>query len=49
MAAHKVIIEKNMKIFISYKAYKNEPPELITKPQGIKVLELSCAILIDKQ
>ena len=33
--------------FYLYKAYKNEPIELITKPQGIKALSCPVAILID--
>lgn len=38
---------KEYEDFYLYKAYKNEPPELITKPQGIKVLSCPVAILID--
>lgn len=33
--------------FYLYKAYKNEPIELITKPKGIKALSCPVAILID--
>lgn len=38
---------KEYEDFYLYKAYKNEPSELITKPQGIKALNCPVAILID--
>ena len=38
---------KEYEDFYLYKAYKNEPSELISKPKGIKALSCPVAILID--
>lgn len=38
---------KEYEDFYLYKAYKNEPPELIARPHGIKALSCPVVILID--
>lgn len=38
---------KEYEDFYLYKAYKNEPPELVSKPKEIKALSCPVAILID--